>query len=216
MRTNRCRQLRFALTAYVDNEGSTDERRSVDDHLRQCAACRARVSREEAVREQLRRWSAEAHVNGAPPPWLAGSETRNHRLVGTLLRIAAVSAATVAVVSVMSSRWFDAGVPLSARGQIGDSRCAGGHAHASAEMRTLSDHDCVNRCVLMGAHYVFISQGVVYAIRNQDFVDLTRFAGQDVQIEGEVQQNVLTVSHVRPLTVSRLSNERVSQKVRVS
>jgi hypothetical protein len=214
MRTNRCRQLRSALTAYVDNEGSPDERRIVEDHLRECAACRGRVSREQAVREQLRRWSAEAHVNGAPLSWPA--ETANHRLGGTLLRIAAVSAATIAVVSVMSSRWFDAGVSLTARGQIGDSRCAGGHAHASAEMRELSDHDCVNRCVLMGAHYVFISQGVVYAIGNQDFADLTRFAGQDVQIEGEVQQNVLTVSHVRPVTVSRLSNERVSQKVRMS
>jgi hypothetical protein len=216
MRTNQCRQLRSALTAYVDNEGSADERRVVEDHLRECAACRGRVSREGAVREQLRRWSAEAHLNGVPLAWSAGSGAPNHRVVGTFLRIAAVSAATLAVVSVMSSRWFDAGVSLTARGQIGDSRCAGGHAHASAEMRELSDHDCVNRCVLMGAHYVFISEGVVYAIRNQDFVDLTRFAGQDVQIEGEVQQNVLTVSHVRPLTDSRSSLERVSQKVRAS
>ena len=217
MRTNRCRQLRSALTAYVDNEVSADERLIVEDHLRQCDACRRRVSREEAVRERLRRWSAEARVNGAPLSWPAGSETLNHRPVGTLLRIAAVSAATIAIVFVMWGRWWvDAGVPLAARGQIGDSRCAGGHAHASAEMRNLSDRDCVHRCVLMGAHYVFISQGVVYPIRNQDFVDLTQFAGQDVQLEGEVRQNLLTVSHVRPLAVSRSNNERVSQKVRVS
>lgn len=217
MRTNRCRQLRSALTAYVDHEVSADERLIVEDHLRQCDACRRRVSREEAVRERLRRWSAEARINGAPLSWPAGSETLNHRPVGTFLRIAAVSAATIAIVSVMWSRWWvDAGVPLAARGQIGDSRCAGGHAHASAEMRNLSDRDCVHRCVLMGAHYVFISQGVVYHIRNQDFVDLTQFAGQDVQLEGEVQENLLTVSHVRPLAVSRSNNARVSQKVRVS
>ena len=217
MQTNRCRQLRSALTSYVDHEVSAGERLIVEDHLRQCDACRRRVSREEAVRERLRRWSAEARVNGAPLSWPAGSETLNHRPVGTLLRIAAVSAATIAIVSMIWSRWWvDAGVPLAARGQIGDSRCAGRHAHASAELRKLSDRDCVRRCVLMGAHYVFISRGVVYPIRNQDFVDLTQFAGQDVQLEGEVRQNLLTVSHVRPLAVSRSNNERVSQKVRVS
>ena len=108
------------------------------------------------------------------------------------------------MVFVMSSRWWiDAGDPLMARGHIGDSRCAGDHSHASAELMNLSRRDCVRRCVEMGAHYIFVSQGIVYTIRNQDFVDLTRFAGQDVQLEGEVRQHVLTVSHVRPLTASR-------------
>lgn len=217
MRTIRCWQLRSVLTAYVDHEVSADERLIVEDHLRQCDACRRRVRREGAVRQRLQRWSAETREDGAPLSWPAGSETRHHRSVGTALRIAALSTATIAIVSVMWGRWWiDAGVPLAARGQIGDSRCAGGHARASAELRNLSDRDCVHRCVVMGAHYVFISQGVVYPIRNQDFVDLTQFAGQDVQLEGEVRQNLLTVSHVRPLAVSRSNNERVSQKVKVS
>lgn len=217
MQTNRCRQLQSALTSYVDNEVSAGERLIVEDHLRQCDACRRRVSREEAVRERLRRWSAEARVNGAPLSWPAGSETLNHRPVGTLLRIAAVSAATIAIVSVMWGRWWvDAGVPLAARGQIGDSRCAGGHAHASAELKNLTDRDCVHRCVLMGAHYVFVAQGVVYPIRNQDFVDLMRFAGRDVQLEGEMRQNMLTVVRVRPLTVSRSNDGVSSRKMRVS
>lgn len=64
----------------------------------------------------------------------------------------------------------------------------------------MSGRDCVHRCVEMGAQYVFVSHGVVYSIRNQDFVGLTRFAGQDVELEGEVRKNLLTVSHVRPLT----------------
>ena len=204
MRTIRCRQLRSVLTSYVDNEVSAGERLRVEDHLRRCDACRRRVSREEAVRQRLRRWSAEMRGEGAPLSWPASAETRSRRRVGTLLRIAALSTAAIALVFVMWSRWWvDAGVPLTARGQIGDSRCAGGHAHAAAELRNMSDRDCVQRCVEMGAQYVFISQGVVYAIRNQDFVDLTRFAGQDVQLEGEVRQHLLTVSHVRPPTVSR-------------
>lgn len=218
MRTIRCWQLRSVLTSYVDHEVSAGERLIVEDHLRQCDACRRRVRREGAVRQRLQRWSAKAREEGAPLSWSAGSETLHHRSVGTLLRIAALSTATIAIAFVMWGRWWgDGSVPLAARGQIGDSRCADNrHAHASAELKNLSARDCVQRCVLMGAHYVFIAQGVVYTIRNQDFVDLTRFAGQDVQLEGEVRQNLLTVSHVRPLAVSRSNNERVSQKVRVS
>ena len=141
-----------------------------------------------------------ARVDGAPLSWSPRSETLTHRCVSTPLRIAALSTATVAIVFAMSSRWWiDAGGPLIARGQIGDSRCAGDHSHASAELMNLSGRACVLRCVKMGAQYVFVSQGIVYTIRNQDFADLTRFAGQDVQLDGEVRENLLTVSRVRPL-----------------
>jgi hypothetical protein len=50
---------------------------------------------------------------------------------------------------------------------------------------------------------VFISDGVVYSIRNQDFGALTRFAGQDVQVEGNVRENMLTVKRVRPVRVNQ-------------
>ncbi len=219
MRTIRCRQLRSVLTAYVDHEVSAGERLIVEDHLRQCDACRRRVRREGAVHQRLQRWSAEAREDGTPLSWPAASETRHHRRVGTLLRIAALSTATIAFAfafAMWGPWWIGASVPLAASGQIGDSRCAGSHAHAAADLRNLSDRDCVQRCVLMGAHYVFISQGVVYTIRNQDFSDLTRLAGQDVQLEGEVRQNVLTVVRVRPLTVSRVTDSVFSRKVRVS
>ena len=68
----------------------------------------------------------------------------------------------------------------------------------------------------MGAQYVFVSEGVVYSIRNQDLVDLTTWAGQDVQLEGEVRHNVLTVSSVRPLTARRSAYGLFSRTVRVS
>lgn len=206
MRTTRCRQLRSVLTSYVDNEVSAPERLVVEDHLRACHRCCDRVSRERAVRRLLRRWSAEARVDGAPLSWPTGSERLTHRHVSTLRRIAALSTAAIVivVVIVMWNRWsVDAGVLFAASGQIGDSRCPRGHTHASAELKTISDRDCVRRCVLMGAQYVFVSQGVVYVIRNQDSVDLSQFAGQHVQLEGKMRQNLLTVSHVRPLTPSR-------------
>ena len=201
MRTHQCRQLRPLLTSYIDDEVSDHERLLVEDHLQRCAECRDRGRRDAAVHQALRRWSAEARVDGAPPSWSAGSGTLTQRLVSTPLRVAALATATIAMVFAMSSRWWiDAGGPLIARGQIGDSRCAGDHSHTSAELMNLNRRDCVRRCVEMGAHYIFVSQGVVYTIQNQDFGDLTRFAGQDVQIEGEVRQHVLTVSQVRPLT----------------
>ncbi|MBI2187261.1 MAG: zf-HC2 domain-containing protein [Acidobacteria bacterium] len=146
MRRIRCRQLRSVLTAYVDDEISAGERLIVEDHLRQCDACRRRVRREGAVRRRLQRWSAEAREGGAPLAWPAGPGTPPPRRVGTVLRVVALSTATIAIAFVMSSGLrIGAGVPLAARGQIGDSRCAGGHAHASAELRNLSDRDCVQR-----------------------------------------------------------------------
>jgi hypothetical protein len=205
------------LTSYVDNEASTGDRLIVEDHLRQCPACRDRVSREAAVRQRLRRWSAEAREDGRALSWPAGAEMQNHRSAGTLLKVGALSGATIAIVFVVWSGWWgDGGVALTARGQIGDSLCAGGHAHAAPEIRNMSGRDCVRRCVEMGAAYVFVSQGIVYTIRNQDLEDLTRLAGQDVEIEGEVRQNLLTVSSVRPAAVSRSNHKGFSQHGRVS
>jgi hypothetical protein len=68
----------------------------------------------------------------------------------------------------------------------------------------------------MGAEYVFVSKGVVYPIRNQDFVELMHLAGQDVQLEGEVRRNLLTVSQVRPLTARGSDRGLSSKKARVS
>jgi Putative zinc-finger len=217
MRTIRCWQLRSVLTSYVDNEVSTGERLRVEDHLEFCAACRHRVSREQAVRQRLRRWSAEMRGEGVPSSWPAGADTSSDRRVGTLLRMAVVSTAAIALAVVMwNRRPADAGVAFAAHGLLTDSRCASGHTPSAPVLKTMSRGDCVRRCVEMGAHYVFVSQGVVYSIRNQGFADLTHLAGQDVQLEGKVRQRVLTVSQVRPLTARRSNGDLHSRIVRVS
>ena len=217
MRTNRCQQLRSSLTSYVDDEASAGDRLIVEDHLRRCDACRDRVNHERAVRQALLRWSVEARVEGPPVSWRAGSRTLTRRPAGSLLRVAALAGAAIAVVLVMWSRWpADAGVPFAARGLIGDSRCAGGHAHASAELRDMSGPDCVRRCVETGAEYVFVSDGSIYPIHNQTFMDLTRFAGQNVQLEGELRQDrLLIVSEVRllPATRSMIDFHALSQRM---
>jgi len=205
------------LTSYVDNEASAGERRRVEDHLERCDGCRHRVSREQAVRQRLRRWSAEMRDEGVPLSWPAGAESPPGRPVGILVRIGVVSMVAIALAVVMWNHWpAGAGVAFAAHGLLTDSRCAGGHTPSTAALGNMSRGDCVRRCVEMGAQYVFVSEGVVYSIRNQDFADLTHLAGQDVQLEGRVRQHVLTVSQVRPFTARRSNSDFYSRKVRVS
>jgi predicted anti-sigma-YlaC factor YlaD len=188
------------LTAYVDDELSAGDRFVVEDHLAQCVACRRRVQREGAVRELLRIRSSETRASGAPPWQQDGSPGPRRRSIALLLSVAVLSMVALVVALLDWSRWHDTTSRLIAVGQIDDSRCAGGHVHDSAALRDMSEPDCVHRCVEMGARYVFVSEGLVYDIRNQDFAEVTRFAGQDVQLEGEVHENLLTVSRLRPIS----------------
>ncbi len=215
MRTIQCWRLRSMLTAYVDDEVSAGERLRIESHLERCDACRHRVSREQAVRQRLLRWSAEMRGVGVPLSWPAVAATPSHPRIRALSRIVAAFAAAIALVFVAWSRWPDGAVAFAAHGQITDSRCASGHTHSGPALRDMSGGDCVRRCVAMGAQYVFVSQGIVYPIRNQDFVDLTHVAGQEVQLEGEVRQNVLTVSQVRPLS-ARSDNCSYPRQARTS
>lgn len=217
MRTIRCWRFRSRLTSYVDNEASPDERLSLEQHLGRCAACRDRVRREQAVRRRLRLWSAEMRDEGAPLSWPATAEASSPHRANILVGIGAFFIATVVLVMVMWNRWpAGVGMTLSARGQITDSRCASDHSHGASALRNMSGRDCVRRCIEMGAQYVFVTEDVVYVIRNQDFADLMHLAGQDVELEGEVQQNLLTVSHVRVLTARRPNNDSYSKNMRAS
>lgn len=213
----RCWRLRSGLTSYVDNEVSAGERRRIEDHLERCDGCRHRVSREQAVRQRLRRWSAEMRGGGVPLSWPAGTDAPPRHRVGPLLRLGVVSTAAIALMLVVWNRWpAGAGVPFAAHGTLTDSRCASGHTHTAPALRNMTGGDCVRRCVELGAEYVFVSEGVVYPIRNQDFVELMHLAGQDVQLEGRVRRNLLTVSLVRPLTAHRSDNGRFSKEAKAS
>ncbi len=48
------------------------------------------------------------------------------------------------------------------------------------------EHDCTLLCVERGAEFVFVSNGNVRPIRNQDFSDLPTHAGAHVQLLGTV------------------------------
>ena len=67
----------------------------------------------------------------------------------------------------------------------------------------MTGRECVERCIEKGAQYVFVSDGVVYPIRNQQFADLPRFVEQEIKLEGRLQDSLLTVSRITPVNLSR-------------
>jgi len=83
-------------------------------------------------------------------------------------------------------------------GQISDSMCGASHAkmmemHKDAKM---TDRDCTLGCVKGGGKYVFVSDGKVYKIANQDLAALQQHAGHTVRLTGDLQGDTITVSKI--------------------
>ncbi|HEY4360011.1 MAG TPA: hypothetical protein VGN17_03540 [Bryobacteraceae bacterium] len=83
-------------------------------------------------------------------------------------------------------------------GMISDSMCGASHAkmmemHKDAKM---TDKDCTLACVKAGGKFVFISGGKVYNVSNQSLAGLTKFAGQEVKVTGEVKGDTVSVSKI--------------------
>ena len=90
-------------------------------------------------------------------------------------------------------------------GQISDSKCGDNHAQMittrNKELRTSSgapDRDCTLACVKESGKYVFVLKGKVYKIANQNLAALQTHAGETVQLTGNVQGDVITVSKIAP------------------
>ena len=47
-----------------------------------------------------------------------------------------------------------------------------------------SPAECTAACVKAGSKYVFVRQGKVWDISNQDFADLAKLAGEHVRLKG--------------------------------
>lgn len=83
-------------------------------------------------------------------------------------------------------------------GMISDSGCGASHAKMMAEHKDakMTDKDCTLACVRSGAKFVFVSNGKVYNIANQDLAALKDYAGQTVSLTGDVNGETVTVSKV--------------------
>lgn len=87
-------------------------------------------------------------------------------------------------------------------GQISDSMCGASHAksiaaHPGAKM---TDAECTAACVKAGAKYVFVMNGKVYDIANQQFADLSKEGGHTVRLTGEMNGNTITISKLATST----------------
>lgn len=81
-------------------------------------------------------------------------------------------------------------------GTISDSMCKMHHGSAAEHGTPESDADCTKSCVEKGAKYVFVSNGKVYNIENQDFAALKDHAGHKVALTGEMKGDSITVSKI--------------------
>jgi hypothetical protein len=86
--------------------------------------------------------------------------------------------------------------PTTIKGTIADSMCGMKHS-ADKHGENAADHQaCVERCIGRGGEYVLATADKVYKIANQDLEALKEFAGQEVMVTGEVQDETITVTKV--------------------
>jgi hypothetical protein len=90
-------------------------------------------------------------------------------------------------------------------GKISDSMCGLAHKkmaeHGAAKM---SDRDCTLACIKDGGKYVFVHDGKVHEIENQDFAALKEHAGHTVKLTGAMTGNSIKVSNVTmPLAIGK-------------
>jgi uncharacterized protein YdeI (BOF family) len=87
-------------------------------------------------------------------------------------------------------------------GQISDSMC--GAKHMSDEHgKKMTDRECTLACLKDGSKYVFVSDGKVYRIANQDLKDLEVHPGHTVKLTGELDGDAITVLKVEMPTKTK-------------
>jgi hypothetical protein len=81
-------------------------------------------------------------------------------------------------------------------GKISDSMCGASHnSDTEHGGKKMSDHDCTLACVKdHQAKYVFVHDGKVFNIANQDAAGLEAHAGHTVKLTGALDGDTITVS----------------------
>jgi hypothetical protein len=82
-------------------------------------------------------------------------------------------------------------------GKISDSTCGASHKSAVEHSgKKMSDRECALACIKNGAKYVFVRNGKVYNIANQDYAGLEEHAGHTVRLTGEMTGETINVSRI--------------------
>ena len=93
-------------------------------------------------------------------------------------------------------------------GKISDSMCGISHKSAAEHAGSkMSDRDCTLACVKKGGKYVFVHQGKVYNIDNQDFAGLEQHAGHTVRLTGDMKGETITVSKIEMPSTKKKAKE---------
>jgi hypothetical protein len=92
---------------------------------------------------------------------------------------------------------FASAATMTMNGTISDSMCGASHAKMTAGHPNMTDRACTLGCVKGGAKYVFVSDGKVYQIANQNLAVLQKDAGESVSLTGDVNGDTITVSKVK-------------------
>ena len=87
-------------------------------------------------------------------------------------------------------------------GQISDNMCGADHSAMAQQGKKMDPHDCTLLCVKSGGKYVFVSEGKVFKIANQNFSDLSEHAGHPVQLTGGL------ASDGKAITVSKIERKQ--------
>ena len=87
-------------------------------------------------------------------------------------------------------------------GTISDNLCGISHkAMAAQHGGNATDAECSAACVKAGGKYVFLSEGHVYTIANQNQKDLVANAGKTVQLTGDLHATTITVAKIEMSTM---------------
>jgi hypothetical protein len=83
------------------------------------------------------------------------------------------------------------------KGKISDSNCKDKHPSGEHDGKKMTDADCTSVCVKKGAKYVFVSDGKVYQIANQNSKQIATHAGHEVELTGSMKGDVITATELK-------------------
>jgi hypothetical protein len=78
-------------------------------------------------------------------------------------------------------------------GKITDSMCDKDHSMMATGGKEPDAKECTLACVKGGSKFVFVSNGKVYEIANQDMPELKTFAGGNVKLTGNLESDGKTI-----------------------
>jgi hypothetical protein len=108
-----------------------------------------------------------------------------------------IAAIVVLAVAAAYSAAAQTGPEQTWKGAISDSNCNGKHEAEEHAGKKMTDADCTVACVKKGAKYVFVSDGKVYKLANQNSKQIAAHAGQQVELTGTLKNDTISANKLK-------------------